>query len=72
MFLPSVKVLFLDVPLAKYHLRKRKNIYFILLFFLLYCNLLYLCFCKISAILKSVNVGTMLQKETNQLLHLIS
>lgn len=66
MFLPGVKDLFLGLPLAKYHFRKKKHFYFILLFFffLLYCNLLYLCICKISAILKPVNVGTMLQKKT--------
>lgn len=51
---------------------KEKYIYAILLFSLLYCNLLYLCICKVSAIWKPVNVGTMLQKKTNQLLHLIS
>lgn len=67
----SVKDLFLSLPLATYHLRKK--IYTLFCFFLkLYCNLLYLCICKISEILKPVNVGTMLQKKTNQLLHLIS
>ena len=70
-FLPSVKDPFLGLPLVNYHLRKKNYINFIL-YFLLYCILLYLCLCKTSTILKSVNVGTMLQRKHNQLLHLIS
>lgn len=62
-FLPSVKDSFLGLPLVNYHLRKNKYYIYFILYFLLYCILLYLCICKTSTILKSVNVGTMLQRK---------
>lgn len=47
----SVKDPFLGLPLVNYHLRKKIYINFIL-YFLLYCILLYLCLCTTSTLLK--------------------